>query len=80
MEPEEGVHLQGNVRDSGRRAPEMEHLSLKGALLVEPGGVKEGSGDGHLFSWGPRWEAWQRAHIPGVYVDKKALGTGVSLR
>jgi hypothetical protein len=27
-EPGEGVHLQGTVRNSGRRAPEMEHLSL----------------------------------------------------
>jgi len=27
-EPGEGVHLQGTERDSGRRAPEMEHLSV----------------------------------------------------
>ena len=27
-EPGEGVRLQGTVRDSGRMAPEMEHLSL----------------------------------------------------
>jgi hypothetical protein len=27
-EPREGVYLQGTVRDSGRRTPEMEHLSL----------------------------------------------------
>jgi hypothetical protein len=27
-EPGEGVHLLGTVRDNGRRAPEMEHLSL----------------------------------------------------
>jgi len=27
-EPGEGVRLQGTVRHSGRRAPEMEHLSL----------------------------------------------------
>jgi len=27
-EPGEGVCLQGTVRDSGRRAPEMEHFSL----------------------------------------------------
>ena len=27
-EPRERVHLQGTVRDSGRRTPEMEHLSL----------------------------------------------------
>ena len=25
----EGVHLQGTVRDSGRRAPGMEHLSIR---------------------------------------------------
>jgi len=28
-EPGKGVHLQGTVRDSRRRAPEMEHLSLQ---------------------------------------------------
>jgi len=28
-EPGEGVHLQGTVRDSGRRAPEIEHHSLR---------------------------------------------------
>jgi hypothetical protein len=28
-EPREGVHLQGTVRDSGRRALQMEHLSLQ---------------------------------------------------
>ena len=33
------------------------------ALLGEPGGVKEGSGDGHLFPWGSRWETWERVHI-----------------
>ena len=27
-EPGEGVRLQGIMRDSGRSAPEMEHLSL----------------------------------------------------
>jgi len=27
------------------------------ALLQEPRGVKEGSEDGHLFPWGPRWES-----------------------
>ena len=54
-EPGEGVQIQGTVRDSGRRALEMEHLSLR-EKLGEPGGVKEGSGDGHLFPWGPHWE------------------------
>jgi len=28
VEPGEGVRLQGTAEDSGRRAPEMEHLSL----------------------------------------------------
>jgi hypothetical protein len=28
-EPEEGVHLQGSVIGSGRRAPEIKHLSLQ---------------------------------------------------
>jgi hypothetical protein len=45
-----------------------------GALLGEPGGVKEGSGFGHLFPWGPSWETWERAHMPGAYVLKMVLG------
>jgi len=45
-----------------------------GALLGEPGGIKEGSGHGHLFPWGPRWETWDRTHMPGAYVWKKVLG------
>jgi len=28
-EPGEWVHLQGTVSDSGRRVPEMDHLSLR---------------------------------------------------
>jgi len=28
-ESKEGVHIQETVRDNGRRAPEMEHLSLQ---------------------------------------------------
>ena len=51
----------------------MEHLSLQ-EMLGEPGGVKEGSGDGHLFPWGPRWDTWERTHMPGAYVWKKVLG------
>jgi hypothetical protein len=58
-EPREGVHLQGTVRDSGRRAPEMEHLYFTGALIWETWGVKEGSGNGYLFQWGPHWETWE---------------------
>ena len=44
-----------------------------GALLGEPGGVKKGSGDEHLFPWGPR-ETWKKAHTPGACVWKKVLG------
>jgi hypothetical protein len=57
------------VRDSGNGAS-----LFRGALLGEPGGVKEGPGDGYLFPWGPRWETWERAHLPGAYVWKKVLG------
>ena len=41
---------------------------------MEPGGVKEGSGDGHLFPWGPCWETWERAHMLRAYAWKKFLG------
>jgi hypothetical protein len=44
-----------------------------GALLVEPGGVKEGSGDRHLFPCGPHWETWERVHMLGAYVWMKVL-------
>ena len=44
------------------------------ALLGEPGGVQEGSGDGRLFPWGPHWETWERAHTLATYVWKKVLG------
>jgi len=37
-----------------------------GALLGEPEGVKDGSGDGHLFPWVSRWETWERAHMVGL--------------
>jgi len=45
-----------------------------GALLGEPGGVKEGSGNEQLFQWVPLWKTWERAHMPGAYVWKKVLG------
>ena len=45
-----------------------------GALLGDPRDVKEGSGDRHLFPWGPHWETWERTHMPGAYVWKKVLG------
>ena len=73
-EPGEGVRLQRTVRDSGRRAPEMELLSLQELCLGKPGGVEEGAGDGHLFPWGPHWETWESAHMPGAYVWKMVLG------
>jgi len=44
-----------------------------GALLGEPGGIEEGSGDGHLFPLEPRRETWKRAHMPGACVWKKVL-------
>ena len=59
----EGVSLQGTVRESGRRAPEVELLCFTGALLGELRGVKEGSGDGQLFPWGPHWETWERTQL-----------------
>jgi len=43
-------------------------------MLGEPGSIKEGSGDEHLFPWGPRCETWDRARMPGAYVWKKVLG------
>jgi len=39
--------------------------------------MKEGSGDGHLFPWGSRWETWERVHIPGARVEEGSV-TGVS--
>jgi hypothetical protein len=50
-EPGEEARLQDTVRDDGRRALEMEHLSYW-ELLGEPGDVKEESGNGHLFPLG----------------------------
>jgi len=48
-----------------------------GALLGEPGVVKEGTGDGHLFPLGPRWETWERTHARGLCMEE-ASGSGVS--
>jgi hypothetical protein len=47
-----------------------------GALLEEPGSVKEGSGDGHLSPWGLRWETWERAHMPGGIVCGRRFWDG----
>jgi hypothetical protein len=49
-------------------------ISFCGSNVREPGGMKEGSGDGHLFPWEPHWETWERAHMPAVYEWKKVLG------
>ena len=62
-EPRDGVRLQGTVRESGRRAAELELLSFTGALLGEARGVKEGSGDGHFFPLGPHWETLERVQL-----------------
>jgi hypothetical protein len=69
-----GVPFTGNYErywkeGSGNGAP-----LFTGALLGQPGGVKEGFEDGHLFPWGFRWETWERAHVPEAYVWKKVLG------
>ena len=70
-----GVHLQGTLRDSGRRTLEMEHLVLFG----EPGSIKEGSGDGHLFPLRPRWETWERSHNTSGLCVEEGSGMGVSI-
>jgi hypothetical protein len=67
----------------------MEHLSqqelCKGNLERGffagdlEGYVEEGSGDGHLSPWGPRWGAWKGVRLPEVYVLKKALEKDISL-
>ena len=49
-----------------------------GALLEEPGGVKEGSGDGHLSPWRLHWETWVRAHMLGGLCVEESSGMGVS--
>jgi hypothetical protein len=61
-------------------ALEVECLSLRelcegnlegGSFTGEPGGcVKEGSGDGHLCQYGPRWGTWKGARIQGTLKDK----------
>jgi len=41
-------------------------LSLYGSSGGEPGGVKEGSGYGHLFPWGSHLEMWEMTYMPGL--------------
>jgi hypothetical protein len=31
--------------------------------------AEEGSGDEHLFPYGPRWGTWKGAHLPGTLRD-----------
>ena len=40
--------------------------------------VGESSGDAHLSPWEPRWGARKGPCLPGTYVLKKALKTGIS--
>jgi len=51
-----------------------------GALLGEHGGVKEGSGDGHLFPQGPRWETWERAYVWKKVLERVPLHIGALFR
>jgi hypothetical protein len=39
------------------------------------GYVEEGSEDGHIFLWGPRWGGWKGVRVPGTYLFKKDLET-----
>jgi len=43
---------------------------------MDPEGYGEGSVDGHHSPWGPRWEIYQGARLPGI---AKALETGTFL-
>ena len=54
-------------------------ISLYGSSGGEPGGVKEDSGDGHLFPWGPCWETWERAHVWKKVLGWVSLHIGASL-
>jgi hypothetical protein len=48
-----------------------------GALLGEPGGTKEGSGDGHLFPWGASFgNLGEDSCAGGLYVEEGS-GMGV---
>jgi hypothetical protein len=64
----------GNCERQWKEGSRNGAILFMGALLGEPGGVKEGFGDGHLFPWGSRWKTWERAHVLGAYVWKKFLG------
>ena len=72
-EPGEGIHLQGTVRDSGRRALEMEHLSLW-KLCWGTWRFKR-----RLWIWAPLSMGGSLGNVgdglyAGTYVWKKVLG------
>ena len=90
-EPGEGVRLQGTAGDSGRRTPEMEHLSM-GALLGRSGGgellcwghwrlCKKALETGISFHRGPAGEPRMGARLPGTLreMDERGSRGGVSL-
>jgi hypothetical protein len=67
-DPGEGVHLQGNMRDSEGELRKWS-VSHFGCSVGESRGQcssagnpegygEEGSGDRHFSLWGPRWGAW----------------------
>jgi hypothetical protein len=41
-----------------------------GALLGEPGGIKQGSRDGHIFPWRPHRETWEGSYAGGLCVEE----------
>lgn len=67
------VLFTGNCEREWKEGSRKGASLFMGAPLGERGGIKEGSGDGHLFPWGPHWETWERAHMPGPCAWKKVL-------
>jgi hypothetical protein len=48
--------------------------NLEGGYFTgDPEGYVEGSGDGHLFPYGPLWGTWKRAHLRGTLMDEMGL-------
>jgi hypothetical protein len=68
------VSFAGNGEKQWEEGPENGPSVFTGALLREPGVVKEGYENGHIFLWRSCWENWERAHMPWAYVWKKVLG------
>jgi hypothetical protein len=48
----------GNIEKKWKEGPENGASIFAGALLGEPGGVKEGYGNRHIFIWRSCWENW----------------------